>query len=173
MALAAYHLPLDAHPVHGNNAGLAAALGATSWEPAFVHGGAPIGVAARFDEGGIDPEELLALEVDILAPSALENAITSDNAGGIRAGVVLEVANGPTAPEADDALADAGVTVIPDILANAGGVTVSYFEWAQNRAGVRWTADDVAERLKERMVTESEAIWDLAEDRDLTLRAAA
>jgi len=126
------------------------------------------------DQGDeIDPEELLALEVDILAPSALENAITSDNAGHIRAGVVLEVANGPTAPEADDVLADAGVTVIPDILANAGGVTVSYFEWAQNRGGVRWTADDVAERLKERMVTESEAIWDLAQDRGVTLRVAA
>ena len=121
----------------------------------------------------IDPESLLSLEVDILAPSALENAITSDNAGDIRAGVILEVANGPTAPEADDTLADAGVTVIPDILANAGGVTVSYFEWAQNRAGVRWTADDVADRLKERMVTESEAIWDLAQDRDVTLRVAA
>jgi glutamate dehydrogenase (NADP+) len=121
----------------------------------------------------IEPQELLALGVDILAPSALENAITSDNAGDIRAGVVLEVANGPTAPEADDVLADAGVTVIPDILANAGGVTVSYFEWAQNRAGVRWTADDVSGRLEERMGTESEAIWDLAQDRGVTLRVAA
>lgn len=119
------------------------------------------------------PRELLALEVDILVPAALENAITAENAGDVQAGVVLEVANGPTAPAADEVLAAAGVSVIPDILANAGGVTVSYFEWAQNRAGIRWTAEEVADRLKERMVTESEAIWDLAQDRGVALRTAA
>ena len=86
---------------------------------------------------------------------------------------MLEVANGPTAPDADEILADAGVSMIPDILANAGGVTVSYFEWPQNRGGIRWTAKEVADRLKERMVTESEAIWDLAQDRDVALRTAA
>lgn len=121
----------------------------------------------------IGPQELLALEVDILVPAALENAITAENAGDVQAGVVLEVANGPTAPAADEVLAAAGVSVIPDILANAGGVTVSYFEWAQNRAGIRWTAEEVADRLKERMVTESEAIWDLAQDRGVALRTAA
>ena len=121
----------------------------------------------------LDPDELVTLEVDVLVPAALENAITADNAGEIRAGVVLEVANGPTAPEADEVLADAGVTVIPDILANAGGVTVSYFEWAQNRAGLRWTEDDVAQRLEERMVTETECIWELAQERGITLRTAA
>ena len=121
----------------------------------------------------IGPDELLALEVDVLAPCALEDAITADNAGDVRAAVVLEVANGPTAPDADEILADAGVSMIPDILANAGGVTVSYFEWAQNRGGIRWTAKEVADRLKERMVTEGEAIWDLAQDRDVALRTAA
>jgi glutamate dehydrogenase (NADP+) len=121
----------------------------------------------------LDPEELLELDVDILVPAALENVITPDNADRIRASVVLEVANGPTAIEADGILADAGVTVIPDILANAGGVTVSYFEWAQNRAGVRWSADDVRERLRDRMVTESENIWELAQEHDVTLRTAA
>jgi len=121
----------------------------------------------------LDPEELLALEVDVLAPSALEDVITTDNAGGIRASVVLEVANGPTAPEADEVLDDAGVVVVPDILANAGGVTVSYFEWVQNRTGMRWSADDVAEGLEERMVAESHNIWDLSQQHEVNLRTAA
>jgi glutamate dehydrogenase (NADP+) len=121
----------------------------------------------------IDPEALLELDVDILVPAALENVITSENVDAVKASVVLEVANGPTSLEADGALAEQGVTVIPDILANAGGVTVSYFEWAQNRAGVRWSVDDVRDRLRDRMVTESERIWKLAEERDVPLRTAA
>jgi glutamate dehydrogenase (NADP+) len=121
----------------------------------------------------VDPEEFVELDVDILVPAALEDVITSDNAEDIKAKVVLEVANGPTAPGADRVLADRGVTVIPDILANAGGVTVSYFEWAQNKGGVRWEADHVRDRLRDRMVTESENIWALAQDRDATLRTAA
>jgi len=125
------------------------------------------------DHESLEPEELLALEVDVLAPAALENAITEDNAPDVRARVVLEVANGPCAPGADPILDEAGVIVIPDILANAGGVTVSYFEWAQNRAGVRWGADEVREKLEERMTTESERIWDLAQGRGVTLRTAA
>jgi glutamate dehydrogenase (NADP+) len=121
----------------------------------------------------IEPEELLELEVDILVPAAMEDVITADNADRVKASIVLEVANGPTALEADEILAERGVTVIPDILANAGGVTVSYFEWAQNRAGMRWTAEVVGERLRERMVGESERIWELARGRDVTLRTAA
>jgi glutamate dehydrogenase (NADP+) len=121
----------------------------------------------------LDPEELLELDVDILVPAALENVITEDNADRIRASVVLEVANGPTAIEADGILADAGVTVIPDILANAGGVIVSYFEWAQNRGGVRWSVEDVRDRLRDRIVPESERIWDLAREHHVSLRTAA
>jgi glutamate dehydrogenase (NADP+) len=99
--------------------------------------------------------------------------ITEDNADRIKASVVLEVANGPTAIEADAVLAERGVTVIPDILANSGGVTVSYFEWAQNRCGMRWSEDEVRDQLRERMVRESERIWQLGQDRDVTLRTAA
>ena len=99
--------------------------------------------------------------------------ITEDNAAGVRARVILEVADGPVAVEADQTLDDNGVTVIPDILANAGGVTVSYFEWAQNRSGVRWTADEVAEQLEQRMVEQSEVVWECSQERDVNLRTAA
>jgi glutamate dehydrogenase (NADP+) len=126
-------------------------------------------------DGGdeISQEELLTLEVDVLAPAAMEDVITEDNAGDIQAQVVLEVANGPTAIAADEILEERGITVIPDILANAGGVTVSYFEWAQNRSGLRWGADEVRERLESRMVSAAEQIWGIAEERDLSLRTAA
>jgi glutamate dehydrogenase (NADP+) len=121
----------------------------------------------------IGQEELLELDVDVLVPAAMENVITRDNAERVRARIVLEVANGPTSIEADEMLADAGTTVVPDILANAGGVTVSYFEWAQNKSGLRWSADEVRERLQGRIVPEAERIWTLAKDRDVTLRTAA
>jgi glutamate dehydrogenase (NADP+) len=124
-------------------------------------------------DGEIDPEELLELDVDILVPAAMEDAITQDNAQRLRARLVLEVANGPTTPDADDVLAERDVTVIPDILANAGGVTVSYYEWAQNRAGLRWTADEVRERLSDRMTGAADRVWRLAEERELALRTAA
>jgi glutamate dehydrogenase (NADP+) len=121
----------------------------------------------------VDPEAFVELDVDVLVPAALEDVITPDNAENVKARVVLEVANGPTAAAADAILAENGVTVMPDILANAGGVTVSYYEWAQNKGGIRWKADKVRERLRERMVTESENIWDLSIDRDVPLRTAA
>jgi glutamate dehydrogenase (NADP+) len=121
----------------------------------------------------VDPDDFLELDVDIMVPAALENVITEDNADRIRAGVILEVANGPTAVEADETLEGNGVVVLPDILANAGGVTVSYYEWAQNRGGVRWAEGEVRERLEKQMVTESENIWKLAQDRDVPLRTAA
>lgn len=120
-----------------------------------------------------DGETLLGLDVDVLVPAALEAAIHADNAEAVRARVVLEVANGPVTAAGDRALDAAGVEVVPDILANAGGVTVSWFEWIANRTGDRWSAEEVARRLEERMRTETRAVVDLADERDLTLRTAA
>jgi glutamate dehydrogenase (NADP+) len=121
----------------------------------------------------LDPDELLTLDVDVLVPAALENAITVDNVADVKARVVLELANGPVSSEADRELADRGVTVIPDVLANAGGVTVSYFEWVQNRAGDYWRAEDVRERLRERMVAAAGDVSDLADEVGVSLRVAA
>jgi len=120
-----------------------------------------------------DGETLLGLDVDVLIPAALEGAIHEDNAPGVRARVVLEVANGPVTAAGDRALDAAGVQVVPDILANAGGVTVSWFEWIANRTGDRWSAAEVARRLEDRMRTETRAVVELADDRDLKLRTAA
>ncbi len=130
-------------------------------------------VAGAGDEEQISPEDLLTLDVDILAPSAMENAITQENAGDVRASVIYEVANGPISPEADQILADNGVTIVPDILTNAGGVTVSYFEWVQNRAGLSWAADTVRERLRDRIVRETNNVHQIAEENDIPLRTAA
>jgi glutamate dehydrogenase (NADP+) len=121
----------------------------------------------------IDAAALLALDVDVLVPAALEGAIHADNAGEVRARVVLEVANGPVTADADDVLTEAGVQIVPDILANAGGVTVSWFEWIQGRTGDRWMAEDVADRLERRMVAETERVAEVASDRDLPLVTAA
>lgn len=130
----------------------------------------------RLDESAadrIDHADLLTLAVDILIPSALEGAIDADNADDVRARVVLEVANGPVTPEADAALAASGTVVIPDILANAGGVTVSYYEWVQNRSGLYWSAAEVGERLRSQMRLETDAIWELIDDLDVRPRVAA
>ncbi len=121
----------------------------------------------------IAAEDLLALEVDALIPSALEGAINGDNAESVRARVVFEVANGPVTAAADRILDEAGVQLVPDILVNAGGVTVSWFEWIANRTGDRWSAEEVARRLEERMVTETAAVVAVADERDLPLRTAA
>jgi glutamate dehydrogenase (NADP+) len=121
----------------------------------------------------IGADELLALDVDVLVPAALEGAIHADNAGEVRARVVLEVANGPVTADADDILAEAGVEIVPDILANAGGVTVSWFEWIQGRTGDRWDASEVAGRLEERMVRATEDVARVADERDLPLVTAA
>ncbi len=107
----------------------------------------------------MDPTELLLLPVDILVPAALENQITEGNAAKVRAKVIVEGANGPTTPEADPILLDNGVLVVPDILANAGGVTVSYFEWVQNRQGFYWREREVNERLVEYMVHAFHAVF--------------
>ena len=127
--------------------------------------------------GGVDVltnEELLTLDVDLLVPAALENAIDGDLAQDVRAEVIAEAANGPLTPRADDVLADRDVWVVPDIFANSGGVTVSYFEWVQNRQRFHWTEDRVNEEL-ERVITESfDGIVDAYESYDLpNLRTAA
>jgi glutamate dehydrogenase (NADP+) len=121
----------------------------------------------------VSNEELLELDVDVLIPAALENQITAENVDRVRAPVVVEVANGPTTSEADDVLNGKGTLVVPDILANAGGVTVSYFEWVQNRQGLQWTIDEVHRRLAEIMVREFNAIHDLMEAKEIDMRTAA
>ncbi len=118
-------------------------------------------------------EELLALDVDLLIPCALENVITESNAKEVRARMIFEVANGPTSPSADEILQNKGIHVFPDILVNAGGVTVSYFEWIQNRQGLYWTLDDVNNRLKQRMVEETGRVLDLAQAKRISFRTAA
>ncbi|ODT76256.1 MAG: glutamate dehydrogenase [Pelagibacterium sp. SCN 64-44] len=121
----------------------------------------------------ISPDQLLAVEADLLVPAALEDMITRANAGSIRAKVVLELANGPVTPEADTILNDRGVIVLPDILANAGGVTVSYFEWVQNRQGYYWDLEEIHSRLKKTMEREGRAIWTIGRERNVSARSAA
>jgi glutamate dehydrogenase (NADP+) len=121
----------------------------------------------------ITQDDLLALDVDILVPAALENAITERNVESVRAKLIVELANGPISAEADQQLYKRGITVLPDVLANAGGVVVSYFEWVQNRQGFPWTAEQVDERLQARMVTEAERLWSAASERGISLRVAA
>lgn len=98
-------------------------------------------ICELIEANNISNEELLELDVDILIPAALENQITQTNASRIKAPVIVEIANGPTTVTADIILKERGILVIPDILANAGGVTVSYFEWVQNKSGYYWTLE--------------------------------
>ncbi|MDX6767196.1 MAG: Glu/Leu/Phe/Val dehydrogenase [Candidatus Methylacidiphilales bacterium] len=117
--------------------------------------------------------ELLSLEAEVLVPAALENQIHAGNAGAVRARVVLELANGPVTPEADLILEKMGVVVVPDILANAGGVTVSYFEWVQNRQGFYWPLELVRQRLEEIMHRSTREVAHLADRHGCSLRTAA
>lgn len=121
----------------------------------------------------ITNEQLLTLDVDILIPAALENQITATNAPQIQAKYIFEVANGPVTSDADVILDQKGVMVFPDILINAGGVTVSYFEWVQNRSGLYWTLEEVNHRLQEKMVAEADHIWAISQDLGTSLRTAA
>lgn len=129
-----------------------------------------------YEEDGmtrISNAELLELDVKVLIPAALENQINAANAERIRADIIVEAANGPTASEADDILAGKGVLVVPDILANAGGVVVSYFEWVQNIQSVSWTEETVNEKLKNIMDPAFEAVWDISRKNNGTLRTGA
>ncbi len=118
-------------------------------------------------------EALLELPVDILVPAALENQITAINADRIKAKVVLELANGPTTPEADEILFKKGILVLPDILANAGGVTVSFFEWYQNQNDEHWTLEQVHKKLFDKMTAAAKAVFDTAKKSKVDLRTAA
>jgi glutamate dehydrogenase (NAD(P)+) len=121
----------------------------------------------------IDNAELLAMDVDVLVLAALEGQLTADNAGDVRARIVAEGANGPTTPEADAILNERGVLVIPDILCNAGGVIVSYFEWVQNLQSYHWKPEDVAERLKGVMTDAFDEVWNVHNERGIDMRLAA
>ncbi len=121
----------------------------------------------------ISPQELLALPVDILIPAALENVLTKENADSVQARVILELANGPTTEDADTVFAQKNIVVIPDILANAGGVAVSYFEWYQNLHNEKWTKEEVFEKLEKQMTTAVDEVMDAQEKHKITMRDAA
>jgi len=138
-------------------------VGVTDWKGGVYNAGG-LDIARLLDYAGehktvdgfpggepLTNEQLFALETDVLIPAALENQITSDNAATIRAKIVIEAANGPTTPEAHKMLHERGVLVVPDILANSGGVTVSYFEWVQDRYGYFWEESEVNARLEKKM----------------------
>ncbi|HEY0979358.1 MAG TPA: Glu/Leu/Phe/Val dehydrogenase, partial [Candidatus Paceibacterota bacterium] len=120
-----------------------------------------------------DAQAALFAKADVLVPAALEEQITEANVAQVEAGIILEVANGPITPAADAALAARGVAVIPDVLANAGGVTVSYFEWVQNRSGYYWSADAVREGLASTMTKAYHDVASFARERGVSLRDAA
>lgn len=121
----------------------------------------------------ITVDELLELDVDILVLAALGNQVNKDNAGTIRARQILEIANGPVTSAADVILEEKGITVLPDVLVNGGGVTVSYFEWVQNRAGLYWEEQEVNDRLKKKVIRQANAIFDLVDEKKISLRTAA
>jgi glutamate dehydrogenase (NAD(P)+) len=121
----------------------------------------------------ITNDDLLTLDVDVLVPAALENVITSKNAAKVRAKIICEGANGPTTANADNILEEKGIFVIPDILANAGGVTVSYFEWVQDRGGYFWTEDVVNQRLTEIMCRSFGDVLKLAQQHKVNMRTAS
>lgn len=118
-------------------------------------------------------EELLTMDCDVLVPAAIENQITSKNVDKVKAHTIIELANGPTSPDADEVLAKKGVTVVPDVLANAGGVVVSYFEWLQNIQNITWSEDETNDRLKEIMMQSHDAVTAQAEKHKVDLRRAA
>ena len=132
------------------------------------------GTVAGFSGGEtISNEELLTIDCDVLIPAALESQLTEENAERVRAKVIIEAANGPTTPEADEIFEERGILVVPDILANAGGVTVSYFEWVQDLQAYFWDEDEVNHKLRTIMEGAYVDVLDLAEEHKSTMRTAA
>ncbi|MDD5109936.1 MAG: Glu/Leu/Phe/Val dehydrogenase [Patescibacteria group bacterium] len=125
------------------------------------------------DHRHLTPDKLLTTDCDVLVLAALENQITKANAGKVKARIILELANGPTAPEADVILDRRHVTVVPDVIANAGGVVVSYFEWQQNRENVSWTESQIKQQLQPVMEKAFQEAWELSRQQRINLRAAA
>jgi len=121
----------------------------------------------------ISNQELLELKVDVLVPAALENVITKENADKIKAKAIIELANGPVTPEADEILQKRNIISVPDVLANSGGVTVSYFEWLQNKKGEHWQKEKVNQKLKEKITQAFNDVWDESKRRSVSLRDAA
>ncbi|MFZ6692057.1 Glu/Leu/Phe/Val family dehydrogenase [Undibacterium sp. SXout20W] len=133
------------------------------------------GSVAGFEgiEAVLPDHEFWAVNCDIMIPAALEQQITTKNADQIKAKIILEGANGPTTPEADDILRDKGVLVVPDVIANAGGVTVSYFEWVQDFSSYFWSEDEINQRLTRIMKEAFNSVWQVTEDKQVSLRTAA
>ncbi len=142
-------------------------------EAAFEHKKATGSVSGFTGAKAITNAEILELDVDVLIPAAIENVITEKNAANIKAKIIAEAANGPTTPEADEILYKAGKYIIPDFLCNAGGVTVSYFEWVQNIGGYYWTLEDVHARLQEKMIRAFHDVHEMAQKNNVDNRTAA
>ena len=130
-------------------------------------------VCSIVEHQAISNQDLLTLDVDVLVPAALEKQITQANAAEIQAKFIFEVANGPITSAADSILESKQIQVFPDILVNAGGVTVSYFEWVQNRSGLYWSGEEVSQRLREKIIKETEKTWSISQEFNVSMRTAA
>ncbi|WP_354678270.1 Glu/Leu/Phe/Val family dehydrogenase, partial [Cupriavidus plantarum] len=141
--------------------------------PAMIEYASHSGTIEGFRAEAISGDQFWDVDCDILIPAALEGQLTAKRASQIKARLVIEGANGPTTPEADDILRDRNILVAPDVIANAGGVTVSYFEWVQDFSSFFWTEEEINQRLVRIMQEAFRAIWQVAQDNKVTLRTAA